>query len=596
MVYHAKILRVDLTDKRIEEEEVPPSILEKFIGGKGLAAYYLYREIKPGTNPLSPENKLVIFTGPLTFIYPSFARHVVASKSPLTNTFSDGYAGGAFGVELRRTGYLGMIFEGRSDRMVYLEITRDGVRLKDGETLRGKTTYEVSESFPGRSVLTIGPAGENLVKFAGVFNDMTGPSRAGVAGRGGLGAVMGSKNLKAVVVKGWLGVRDLAPGLERSTMEKIRDEFLEIITREVIPAMGLGGNLPVFKMSAEAKILPVRNFQVGQYEGWEELSEDSWRKDNVGKYSCPTCPVRCGVKLRAGSGRYKGAEVERIEYETVAMNGSNLGINDRGALIVINKKLNALGLDSISAGSVGALVMEASEKGLLKDFTLKWGDAEGYMKLLEMIAYRQGIGDVLAEGAAVASKHFSAEELAVHVKKLEIPAYDPRGVVGMALAYATADRGACHLRAWTVAVELTETMTPQGLIKLVKTLQDRNAALWSLIICDNISGNIPNADRLVNLSVRMLESLGLSITPEEFLKTGERIYNLTRLFNAREGFDRRSDTLPPRFFRPRKDTGWKLNREDLELLLDGYYKLRGWEPNGIPTPETLEALGLRGLA
>jgi len=593
-MHYAKILRVNLTEKRIEEEEIPAKVIEKFIGGKGLAAYYLYREVKPGTDPLGPENKLAIFTGPLTFIYPSFARYVVASKSPLTKTFSDSYAGGAFGIELRKTGYMGIIIEGKADELVYLKITKDEIAIKDGRGLKGKTTYEVARAFKGYSVLTIGPAGENLVKFAGVFNDLLGPTRPGVAARGGLGAVFGSKNLKAIVIKGWMGIKELVPKLDKSSMKRIMKEYLDIIMKEVIPGMGLGGNLPAFKMAAEAKMLPVRNFQSGQYNGWKELSENSWKKNTVDKKTCPTCPVRCGVSVKAFTGPFKGSEVERIEYETVAMNGPNLGINDRNALIVITRRLNELGLDSISAGSVGAFVMEASEKGLLKEFQLKWGDVEGYLKLIEMIAYRRGIGDLLAEGVAEASKRLGIENIAIHVKGLEVPAYDPRAAVGMALAYATADRGGCHLRAWVVT-ESAETLTPEDLARLTKYLQDRNAALWTLIICDNISAYAADPDRVVKLSVDMLRSIGFEITLDEFLKTGERIYNLTRMFNVREGFDRRSDTLPPRFFERRQDTGWKLERRDFEKLLDEYYRLRGWDSRGIPTTETLDKLGLREL-
>lgn len=593
-MFKFKVLRVNLTDNIIDEEEIEESIVEKFIGGKGLAAYYLYREVRKGIDPLSPENKIMIFVGPLTFIYPSFARHVVASKSPLTKTFSDSYAGGSFGIELRRAGYIGIIVEGKAEDTVYLKITKEEISIKNGRELKGKTTYDVCQTFPEYSVLTIGPAGENLVKYAGVFNDMVGPNRPGVAGRGGLGAIFGSKNLKAIVVKGWFKLEELVPKLDKELMKKIREEYLKIIREDVIPGMGLGGNLTVFKMSAEAKVLPVKNFQAGSYEGWEELSEDSWKEVNIGKATCPTCPVSCGVKVKVTSGPFAPADVERIEYETVAMNGPNLGINDRGALALINKKLNALGLDSISTGSVGAFVMEASEKGLIK-FKLKWGDVRGYLKLIEMIAYRRDIGDLLAEGVYEASKRIGAENIALHVKGLEIPAYDPRGVVGMSLAYSTADRGGCHLRAWTVAAELSETFTKEGLVKLTKYLQDRNAALWTLIICDNIPGYTSNPDEIVRLSVEMLKSIGFELSFEEFLKIGERIYNLTRMFNIREGFTKEDDNLPQRFFTIRSDTGWSLDRRDLDSLLEEYYKLRGWNHNGIPTPKTLEKLNIKNL-
>jgi len=588
-MYPCRILRVDLTERKVEEEEVPEEVVEKFVGGKGLAAYYLYNEVKAGTDPLSPDNKLMVFVGPLTSIYPTFARHVVASKSPLTGTFCDCYAGGSFGYELRRTGFTGIIFEGKADDTVYFEVSRDGIAVKDGKGLKGKTTYEVCEAFPEHSVMTIGPAGENLVRFAAVFNDMTG--KPGVAGRGGLGAVMGSKNLKAVVVKGWKKVGELVYKLDEEAMKRVNREFMEMVVKESTPEMGLGGNLTVFKVVAEHKILPVKNYTAGVHDGWEEYEESSWKEDSIEKFGCPTCPVRCRVRFRARKGRYAGSETEGLEYETVAMNGSNIGIVDRGAVIRINQEANSLGLDTISMGSVGAFTAEAYEKGLI-DYELRWGDAEAYLKLMRMIAYREGVGDVLAEGVMKASKKIGAEDIAVHVKGMELPAYDPRGVVGMALAYATSDRGGCHMRAWTVAAELKNPFEFKGKAKLVKYLQDRNAALWSLIICDNVVGYVSKPKRMFELCVDMLNSMGFSLTPDEFLKTGERIWNLTRMFNVREGFDREDDTLPPRMFEPRGDTGWTIRREEFERTLDEYYRLRGWDENGIPKEETLKQLDL----
>jgi len=588
-MYPCKILRVDLAERKVEEEEVPGEVVEKFVGGKGLAAYYLYNEVKAGTDPLSPDNKLMVFVGPLTSVYPTFARHLVASKSPLTGAFCDCYAGGSFGYELRRTGFTGIIFEGKADDMVYLEVSRDEIAVKDGRGLKGKTTYEVCEAFPEYSVMTIGPAGENLVKIAAVFNDMTGAP--GVAGRGGLGAVMGSKNLKAVVVKGWRKTEELVYKLDEEAMKKVNKEFMEMVVKESAPEMGLGGNLAVFEVVAEHKILPVRNYTAGVHEGWEEYRMSSWEEDSVKKFGCPTCPVRCRVRFRAKKGVYAGSETEGLEYETVAMNGSNLGIVDRSAIIRINQEMNALGLDSISMGNIGAFTAEAFERGLI-DYELRWGDAEAYLRLIRMVAYREGVGDLLAEGVMRASRKIGAEDIAIHVKGMELPAYDPRAVVGMALAYATSDRGGCHMRAWTVAAELENRFEFKGKAELVKYLQDRNAALWSLIICDNVIGYVSKPERMFELCVDMLNSMGFSLTPDEFLKTGERIWNLTRMFNVREGFGRKDDTLPPRMFEPRGDTGWTIRREDFERMLDEYYRLRGWDENGVPKEETLKKLDL----
>jgi len=587
------ILRVDLSRDKIEEEELPDFVVERFVGGKGLASYLMYREIKPGTDPFSPENKLYVFAGPLAFVYPTFVRAVVASKSPLTGLFCDSYAGGSFAIELRRAGYIGIVVEGKSDKLKCLKITKEERKLFECESLRGRTTYEVGEVFRDYSVLTIGPAAENLVRFAGVYIDWrrNPVTRPGVAGRGGLGAVLGSKNLKAIVLKGWLSVDDLARGVDKSVQRDLINRYLKIIEEDVIPGIGIGGNLPVFKVSAEARILPTKNFQLGSHELWRELADDAWARILVNRITCPTCPVKCGTMFREGC-----FFTERIEYETVAMNGPNILVMDRRALMLINNTLNALGMDTITTGSILAFITELSERGLLKEYRVSWGDVDTYIKIIYDIAYRRGLGDLLAEGVAKAARALNAEEYAIHIKGLEIPAYDPRGVVGMALAYATADRGGDHLRAWTVGAEVTSKLTLEDLVNLTKYLQDRNAALWTLIACDNIPSNaIRPPDEMIRIYIKMLNTLGFNYDEESFLKLGERVYNLTRMFNVREGVRRKDDTLPPRFLKPREDTGWAITREDFEKMLDLYYARRGWSPGGVPLRETLERLGLQDL-
>jgi aldehyde:ferredoxin oxidoreductase len=594
VVYPGKvILRVDLSSDKVEEEELTDSIVEKFVGGKGLAVYLMYREIKPGIDPFSPENKLFIFAGPLAFIYPTFVRTVVASKSPLTGLFCDSYAGGSFAVELRRAGYIGVVIEGKSDKLKCLKISKEEKRLFECEQLRGKTTYEIGELFRDYSVLTIGPAGENKVRFASIYIDWRrNPiTRPGVAGRGGLGAILGSKNLKAIVLKGWLRVDELTKGIDKSVQRNLIDRYLKIIEEDVMPGIGIGGNLPVFKVSAEAKILPTKNFQLGSHELWRELADDAWAKVLVNRITCPTCPARCGTTIKEGI-----FMTERIEYETVAMNGPNILILDRRALMLINNTLNALGMDTITTGNILAFITELCERGLLKDYKISWGEVDSYIRLIYDIAYRRGLGDLLAEGLARVAKILNAEEYALHVKGLEIPAYDPRGVVGMALAYATADRGGDHLRAWTVGVEVTTKLTLEDLVNLTKYLQDRNAALWTLIACDNIPSNaIRPPDEMIRIYIKMLNTLGFNYDEESFLKLGERIYNLTRMFNVREGVRRKDDSLPPRLHKQREDTGWVITREDFEKMLDLYYSKRGWSSDGVPLKETLERLGLQDL-
>ena len=586
------LLRVNLSTGSIKEDTIPADALQRFIGGKGLAAYYAYREIAPGTDPMGEKNKLFVFVGPLTSIYHVYSRHVIASKSPLTHTFSDSYAGGWFGAELARTRYAGIIIEGKADHLVYLKIDRGEVSIEDASHLAGKDPYEVDALFKEYRVATIGPAGERLVKFACVVNDAAKRQRAGVAGRGGLGAVMGSKNLKAIVVKGEFDARDLVPEAFREDVAEQRKTMLAYLKAEVSPGMGLGGNLPAMQLVADAKVLPVKNFTQGYIDGYEKVSEEAFRDVTVGKTTCYLCPVACGVHVKIKEGRFAGVDLDRIEYETVALNGPNCKQLDIGAIAKIGRLCNEYGMDTISVGNITAFVMECSEKGLI-DYKLDYGDADGQIKLLEMMGRREGLGDILAEGLRSAAEKLGLQKYAVEIKGLEIPGYDVRGPVGMALAYATADRGGDHLRAWTIVAEQEEPFTTKGKAKLTRDLQDGNSALWCLIGCDNIPANgATGHEGFVDHSIRVLNSLGWSMDAAGFREVGERTYNLTRLFNVREGFARKDDALPERFYEPREDTGWTLTRADFDVMLDDYYAVRGWDDEGRPTSATLSRLGI----
>jgi aldehyde:ferredoxin oxidoreductase len=587
------LLRVNLSSGKLRKEEIPAEVLAKYFGGKGLAAYYCYKEIKPGIDALSPENKLMFFVGPLTGVLNVFSRHLIAAKSPQTGTFSDSYAGGWFGAELAKAGWLGIILEGKAKQLSLLRIDGDKAVLEDARQLAGKTTYEVDAAYKDYRVATIGPAGEKLVKFAIVANDSTRRQRAGVAGRGGMGAVMGSKNLKAVLVKAAGGVDEFIPEEHRAGVAELRREFVEYLKKEVVPGMGLGGNLPAMQVTADAKITPVANFRRGYDDQYKKVSESAFKEITTGKKTCYLCPIACGVTTRAALGPFAGTELERIEYETVALNGPNCLQFDIGTVVKIGQLCNEMGIDTIAFGAITAFLMELSEKGLI-DYKLSWGDGAGQVRLLELIARREGIGDLLAEGLGPAAKKLGQEQYAVHVKGLEIPGYDVRGPVGMALAYATADRGGDHLRAWTVVAEASAPHTLEGKAKLVKDLQDRNAGLWTLIGCDNIPANTTgDPAKFVDFSVRGLQALGLEMNLEKLLEGGERIYNLTRQFNVREGFDRKQDCLPPRLTEKREDTGWSIAAEDFERLLDEYYGLRGWDKEGRPTKATLKRLAIQ---
>ena len=591
-----KILRVNLGEESIKEEHVATQVTEKYIGGKGLALYYLYKELQSRINPLSPKNKLLFFIGPLTGLLPGYSRHVVVSKSPLTNTFSDSYAGGWFGAELARVGYTGIIVLGRADRLVYLKIEHGSVSIEDAKDLKGKNTYDTDAFFKDYRVATIGSAGERLVRFACIINDPAKPGRGGVAGRGGLGAVMGSKNLKAIVIRGRRNSVEPSPEVLRNKVRELRRRFTEYLKKEVAPGIGVGGNLPVMKVSADAKILPVKNFREGFIDGYEAVAEHAFDEVKVRNTTCYLCPLACGVYIKIKKGLFEGLELDRIEYETVALNGPNCGQLDKGVIAKVCLLCNEYGMDTISVGNITSFVMECSEKGVI-DYKLDYGDSEGQVKFVEMIGKREGMGDLFAEGVKRAAEKLGLAKYAVNIKGLEIPGYDVRGPVGMALAYATADRGGDHIRAWTVTAELEKLFTIEGKAKLTKDLQDRNSALWCLVGCDNLPANTTGDPlKFVDYSIDALNVIGWKkifgwdMNRDKFLEIGERIYNLTRLFNVREGFSKTDDQLPERLKEPREDTGWRIDEVDFEKMVDEYYSVRGWDEEGKPTAKTLERL------
>lgn len=590
-----KLLEIDLSREKIKEITIDENIVRNFIGGKGLGAYLLYTMLKPKTDPLSPNNILMFLNGPLTgTLFPTSGRTTVVTKSPLTNLYLDCHAGGFFGPELRKAGYDGIIIKGRSREPVYIWINNGEVEFRDASKIWGlpisETVERVREETDEKAhVASIGPAGENLVKIAAIMIDRDeDPWRAGIAARGGPGAVMGSKNLKAVAVKGSKKVkvydekkfREIALNL----VKKIENNTF-IHTRRV-----LGTSYWVDPMNRFG-ILPTRNFQQGFIENHYGLLGSNLRYYTKRDVSCYNCPIICGKVVEVNG------KAVKVEYEDIALLGSNNGIID---VIDVAKALllcNELGLDAISTGGVIAFAMECAEKGILKDAP-KFGDAEGQRKLIEDIVYRRGLGDLLAEGTKRAAEKIgqNTEKFAIHVKGLELPGYEPRSSWGMALAYATSDRGGCHQRAWTTRAEIDgilKRFSTEGVAKVVKEVQDERAVAYSLVVCDFAPLSID--DFIIGLKY----GVGLELDAEEYIKIGERIWNLTRLFNIREaGISRKDDTLPPRMFEepllmpPNGEERISLPTEEFKKMLDEYYQLRGWDENGIPTKEKLADLGL----
>jgi aldehyde:ferredoxin oxidoreductase len=592
--YAGKIARVDLTRDEVKVEDLRWEWVPQYIGGKGLGFKYLYEELKSKIDPLSPENKLIFMTGPFSgTVVPAAGKYVIVTKSPRTNTILDTYFGGFFGAQLKFAGFDAIIVEGRAKKPVYISINDGEVKVKSAEHLWGKGAfYTISaikedEGDAKTSVLAIGPAGENMVKLASITADIIWN-----AGRGGAGAVMGSKNLKAIAVKG----EGKFPIANEEELRKVARELTEksLLTESNIWAKTDGTPI-IVDMSHTAGVLPTRYFGSGVFEYHDKINTDVVKAHLVEVRACYACPLACKRLVKVGDKIMKAPE-----YETLGTAGSNCGVGDFEAVTEFNNICGDLGIDTISTANTIALVMELYEAGIVKKDMLDgieahFGSREALLKLAEKIGRNEGIGKILSNGTRAVIQKFGveAEKYACDVKGMEIPAYEPRGTWGMALAYSTSDRGACHLRAWAVAYDAFGKLPPRSFKEkpaLVKRLEDLNSVKWSMIVCDFW---LINYDEMAAL---LTPIWGKPVKPEELELAGERIWNLGRLFNIREGFSRKDDKLPPKFFKqPLKGgptDGAKVSEEEFEKALDEYYTLRGWDNNGIPKEETLKRLGL----
>lgn len=589
--YTGSILEVNLTSRETKTYSPKEEYLTKFLGGKGLGARILLDELEPDADPLGPENPLIFATGPLTGTRaPASGRFCVVTKSPATGLFLDSQVGGFFGPEMKFAGYDLIIVKGKASEPVYLLIENDKVTINDASKLVGKGIFETEDTLkkrhPGVRVGSIGPAGENLVKFACVGFDLYRQ-----AGRGGVGCVMGSKNLKAIAVK---GSRKIKYADEVKFRNLVKDAQASIRSNKVTSLRTKYGTPVWVNPMNEAGLLPTRNFTSGSFEKAEEISGETMReKIWIKNKSCFGCPIACGKFTEVKEGEYKGTEVEGPEYETLALIGANCEIGSLEAIAKINEMCDNLGLDTISTGNVLAFAMECHERGVIKE-DLEFGNAETAIEMIKRIAHRKGFGDLLAEGVRESSRELgqNTQGFAMHVKGLEVPGYDPRGAWGMALAYATSDRGACHQRAWTVTEEIEGKVSPRystkGRAKLVKNKQDERSCCYSLVLCDF-------APFKAKLFVQMLNAAtGFNYAEDEYLETGERIWNLTRVINVREGVTRKDDTLPARFLSEALEKGNEtiITSRNFDIMLDKYYQLRGWSNDGIPTDERLKELGL----
>jgi len=609
--YVGKILKIDLTSEKIDIIRTKNYFnIDLFIGGKGLAAYTLWKELKTGIDPFSEDNLLVFATGPLTGTLCPGTRMCIATKSPLTGLFCDSYVGGHLGAEIKMAGYDAVIIGGKSEKPVYIWIYDENVEICNAENLWGLDTFRTEETIRKEKgdmtirVACIGPAGEKLVRFAHVNVD-----RYRQAGRGGTGAVMGSKNLKALAVKG-TGAIPIYNVEE--FMEKAKEAHRAVLENETARARKRWGTARTIIFTADQDLLPTRNFREATFEAAENLSAEVLEKKFWIKHkACHSCPINCGKLGVVRSGRYTGTVVEGIEYETLALIGANCGIGNYEAVAYANLLCDMLGLDTISTGNVIAFAMECYEEGILTEketegLKLNFGNEESAIRLIEKIARREGLGDLLAEGVKRASEKSNSRcrRFAMHVKGLELPGYDVRASPGMSLAYVTADRGGCHTRSWPISYEISGK-APDGTIidrystekraYIVKRQQDETTACDTLVACWFLKTAVGNKRYVSMLNA----AAGMKLTVEEFLAVGERIWNLTRLFNIREGLRRENEDLPDRAFEDPIPSGIakgrKLEKSQLEYMLREYYINRGWDESGIPRKEKIKQLKLDSL-
>ncbi len=583
-----KILNVDLTTGEIETQPLDTELAQRFLGGRGLGARLLWDLAGPEIGALDPENALIFATGPLTATgYQTSNRFSVSTKSPLTGTILDANSGGFWGMQFKRSGYDVLIVRGKAEQPVWLEITPEHVILHDATHLWGRrvgeTTVALGQKNTKRSVLCIGPAGENLSRIAAIMND---GERA--LARGGPGAVMGSKNLKAVVVEG-----DARPGIaDREQFKFVQYESRKMLTASPLTSQALPefGTAVLMNVVNYFGALPTRNFRQSQFEGADRISGEALRDSYLVKNAaCWACPIACTRISKTDK-----VEGEGPEYETTWAFGAQCGADDLAAIIEVNALCNDLGLDTISTGSTIGCAMELAELGHVES-DLRFGRADLLASTVEEIAYRRGLGDDLAEGSRRFAARYGAPELSMSVKGLEMPAYDPRGMQGQGLLYATSNRGACHMRGNMLGLEvlglpkLIDRFQVQGKSNYVILHQNTAAAIDSLGVC-----------KFANLAVaeeyfaRALSAVtGLDFSTGDLIRTGERIWNLERLYNLREGFTAADDTLPPRLLEePVPDgpsQGWVSH---LTPMLTEYYRVRGWDSQGIPAQEKLKELEL----
>jgi len=620
-----KILRVDLSSRKVREQELDARVGRTFLGGRGIGAKILFEELKPGIDPLGPENKLIFATGPITGTHVmGNSKHIVMAKSPLTGIWGEAHAAGYFGCELKYASYDALVVEGASSEPAYIWINDGQAEVRDARHVWGKTTGEALESIRSElgddkiRVSCIGQGGENLVKYACIMNDYH-----HAAGRSGMGAVMGSKKLKAVAVRGPRRVQVA----DEQEFSRLAREFVKEWTNPnfdrnkwgaVFHDLGTSGDVVPINDSGR---LPTMNFRRSTFEGAEKISGETMAKTiRKSRATCPSCPLACNPMVEAKEPYSVDPKYGGPEYETLAALGSFCMNDNLVAVAKANELCNKYSIDTMSTGASIAFAMECYEKGLItRDMAdgmdLAWGNPDAVVEMVKKIAMREGLGDLLAEGVRIAAKKIGkgAEEFALHVKGMEPAFHEPRGKKGLALSYGVAQRGWCHLQSnhdddfedpnvgpeFGFVKPLDRLDTSRTKVEYIKRSEDFLTLQNSMLVCMHLywlRSYVQPKDfhRLINAVT------GWNASPEELLKDGERIFNLVRAFNVREGVRRKDDYIPKRLQEPITDgiyKGQALPRDVLDRMLDDYYEMRGWDKEtGIPTETKLIELGLDSAA
>ena len=595
------IARVNLSTGEIKREKINEEWARLFIGGRGYGSKIIYDEVDPKIDPLTPENKVVIATGPAGGSNaPASGRTMVITKGPETGTIASSNVGGFFGPQLKRAGYDMVIIEGKAEKPVYLWINDGNVEIRDAQKLWGKKTSEVEEVIkqetdPKARVMNIGPAGVKLSRIANVMVDAC---RA--AGRSGVGAVLGSKNFLGIAARGTKKVEPFDPAETKTAVAQAR----KLLKDSEITSV----NLPKYGTALLVNIInerggyPVRNAQEAYDDdagvtGGEEIAD----KILIKKWACAVCPIACGRTTEIREGKYKGHHGEGPEYETTWALGLMCGVHDLNTITYAHYLCNEYGLDGISAGVTLACAMELYEKGYIPEkdvpFPIRFGDGDTLVKLVQIMGERKGIGALLAEGSYRLAEHYGHPELSMSVKKQEMAAYDPRAIKGIGLNYATSNRGACHVRGYTISQEVIDWPEPvdrlqyEGKAELTKYMQDFTAVIDSSGMC---LFTIFGMGYVSDYGPILRAVTGLPYSDDELMKAGERIWNMERLFNLKAGLTGKDDTLPPRLLKEPIPSGPSKGEVcELDRMLPEYYQLRGWDEEGRPTKEKLEELGLK---